>query len=66
MPIFKTSGIKKGELCLFDVRQQKIKLRYKIICDFYRIRPICGKNKLKKRNNYSKLRSEPGMAFAFK
>jgi len=47
MPILKTGGIKTGELRLFEVQHLKIKPRYKIICSFYRIRWICGKNKLK-------------------
>jgi hypothetical protein len=35
MPIYKTSGIKTGELRLFEVRRLKIKPRYKIICNFW-------------------------------
>jgi len=34
MPIFKTSGIKTGELRFFEGQCPKIKPSYKIICDF--------------------------------
>jgi hypothetical protein len=43
MPIFKTSGIKTGDLRLFDIQGLKFKLRYKIICKFHRIKRIFGK-----------------------
>jgi len=37
MPISKTSGIKTGELRIFEVQRLKIKPRYKISCDFCRM-----------------------------
>ena len=46
MPITNTSGIKAAELRLFEVQRLKIKLCYKIICNFQQIRQIYGENKL--------------------
>ena len=42
MPIFKTGGIKTGELRLFEVQRPKIKARYKIIFNFYQARLFFG------------------------
>ncbi len=44
MPIYKTRGIKTGELRLFEVQRLKIKPRYKIICNFSRNVWVCNKN----------------------
>jgi hypothetical protein len=38
MPIFKTSGIERGELRIFEVQRLKIKPCYKIVFNFYRAR----------------------------
>lgn len=34
MPITRTTGIKTGDLRLFEVQSGKIRCRYKIICNF--------------------------------
>jgi len=51
MPISKTSGIKTGELRFFEVQHRKIKARYKIIFDFYRVWLFFGRKDTKKYNN---------------
>ena len=48
MPISKTSGIKTGELRLFEVQRLKIKSCYKIVFNFYRARLFFWAKKHKK------------------
>jgi hypothetical protein len=64
MPILKTSGIKTGELRLFEVQRPKIKPRYKIICHFQGIRRIFKIKNINKCNNYKQLKKYPGMFIA--
>ena len=64
MPIYKTSGIRRGDLRLFEVQHLKFKLRYKIIFNFNQIKGICTTGKLKKHNNNNYLKLSRGMAFA--
>ena len=63
MPIIKTSGIKTGELRLFGNERLKIKLHYKIICDFCWGRQVVY---VKKCNDYNKLKTYSGMVIAKK
>ena len=51
MPIYKTSGVKTGELRFFEAQRLKIESRYKIIFIFYRIRLFFGRKYTKKYNN---------------
>lgn len=61
MPITKTSGVNTGKLRLFGSERLKIKLHYKIICDFCRGRQIVH---VKKYNDNNNLEMYSGMVIA--